>query len=133
MEIERVSSYNYDRSYEKEKRTMKSKVLIAIAAVLVLGACLVGGFYYLENYDELFYTKIDNSRIRELSSNEDMKYEYILDCYNENGKKRELSFKISRRLREGAYISLEVKALGVHKWKELAYNDLPQKVQEKIK
>lgn len=112
---------------------MKGKIFIVIAAVLVLGACLVGGFYYLENYDELFYAKIDNSRIRELPSNEDMKYEYTLDCYNENGKKRELSFKTSRELREGAYISLEVRSLGVHKWKEITYNDLPLKVQERIK
>lgn len=61
-----------------------------------------------------------------------MKYQYTLDCYDQNGNKRELNFKTFRELREGAYISLEVRSLGVHKWEEVQYNDLPQKVQEKI-
>lgn len=112
---------------------MKGRIFATIAIVLVLAGCLAGILNHLENYDEYFYTKIDNSRIRELSSSEDMKYEYTLDCYSKNGKKRKLSFKTSRQLREGAYLSLEVRAGGVHKWEELHYNDLPQKVQEKIK
>lgn len=62
-----------------------------------------------------------------------MKYEYTLDSYNKNGKKRSLDFKTSRLLKEGAYISLEVKSIGVHKWEEVKYNDLPQKVQDKLK
>ncbi len=111
---------------------MKGKVFAGIAIALVLMVCLVGGLHYWENYDEVFYAKIDNSRIREVSLSEYMKYEYTLDCYNHNGKKRELSFKTSRQLKEGAYISLEVRTTGVHKWEEVKYNDLPQKVQEKI-
>ena len=112
---------------------MKGKVFAVIATVLVLGACFVAGLNYLENYDEYFYSKIDNSKMRELSSNEDMKYEYTLDCYNKNCKKRALHFKTSRILKEGAYISLEVRSAGVHKWEEVKYKDLPLKVQEKIK
>lgn len=112
---------------------MKRKIFAVIVTVLAIGGCIVGGLYYMENYDELFYTKIDNSRIRELSPNEDMKFEYTLDCYNKNGRKRQLKFKTSRELKEGAYISLEVRFSGVHKWEEVKYNDLPQKVQEKIK
>lgn len=112
---------------------MKGKIFAVIATVLVLGVCLVGGLYYMENYDEFFFTKIDNSKIRELSSNDNMKYEYTLDCYNKNGRKRELKFKNSRELKEGAYLSLEVRFSGVHKWEEVKYSELPQKVQEKIK
>lgn len=112
---------------------MKGKIFAVIAAILGLGLCFVGGLYYLENYDEYFYAKIDNSKIRELSSKEDMKYEYTLDSYNKNGRKRTLDFKTSRLLKEGAYISLEVRSVGVHKWEEVKYNDLPQKVQDKIK
>lgn len=108
-------------------------VIAVIAAVSVAGVCLVGGLHFLENYDEVFYTRIDNSKIRELSSDTDMKYEYTLDCFNKDGKKRSLTFKTYRKLREGAYISLEVRSLGVHKWEEVKYNDLSQKVQEKIK
>ena len=58
-----------------------------------------------------------------------MKYEYTLDCYNENGKKKELKFKTSRELREDAYLLLEVRVLGVHTWKEVQYSELPEKVQ----
>lgn len=111
---------------------MKGKFVV-IATVLVLVVCLAVGLYYLENYDEIFYAKIDNNMKRELSSNDNMKYEYTLDCYNKNGKKRKLKFKTSRELKEDAYILLEVRSSGVHKWEEVQYNDLPQKVQEKIK
>ena len=58
-----------------------------------------------------------------------MKYEYTLDCYNENGKKRELKFKTSRELKEDAFLKLEVKTFGVHSWEEVQYNELPEKVQ----
>lgn len=108
------------------------KVFAVIAIVLVLGACAVVGLNYMENYDETFYTKVDNGEVKELSSNEDMKYEYTLDCYDKNGKEREFSFKTSRQLREGAYLSLEVRSLGVHKWEEVTYEKLPQPVQEKL-
>ena len=58
-----------------------------------------------------------------------MKYQYTLDCYNENGKKRELKFKTSRELKEDAFLKLEVKTFGVHSWEEVQYNELPEKVQ----
>lgn len=112
---------------------MNRKIFTVIAIVLVLGVCFVGGLTYLESYDEYYYAKIDNSRIQELSSSEDMKFKYTLDCYNKNGKKRELNFKTSRMLKEDAYISLEVRSAGVHKWEEVQYNDMPQKVQKKFK
>lgn len=115
---------------------MKGKVftaVAAVAAVLVLGACLIKGLDHLENYDEFFYSQVDNSRMRELPPSEDMKYEYKLNCYNDKGKGRELTFKTSRKLKEGAYISLEVRAMGVHTWEEVQYSGLPQKVQQKIK
>lgn len=118
---------------QKGENNMKGKIFAAIVSVLILGVCFAGGLYYLENHDEFFYSKIDNSRMRELPPNEDMKYEYTLDCYNKNGRKRELDFKTSRKLKENAYILLEVRSLGVHKWEEVQYKDLPQKVQEKLK
>lgn len=115
---------------------MKEKPLAGIIIVLGLGVCvvvcLIGGLRHMENYDEIFYTKVDNSKVRELSPDSDMKYEYTLISYNENDKKRELDFKTSRILREDAYLLLEVRSMGVHKWEEVMYTDLPQKVQEKI-
>lgn len=111
---------------------MKGKKIAVVIVILIVAGCLGAGLYQLENYDEFYYAKIDNSKIQELPSGEDMKYEYTLDGYNKKGNKRELKFKTSRELREGAYILLEVKIAGVHKWEEMKYDDLPQKVKEKI-
>ncbi len=111
---------------------MKGKVFAVIAIVLVIGVCVVGALNF-ENYDEFFYAKVDNSKKKALSTNEDMNYEYTLECYNEKGKKRELKFKTFEELEEGTYLSLEVRVSGVHKYEEVEYGDLPEKVQENIK
>lgn len=119
---------------EKRKQTMKCKTII-ITIVLCLLCCVVGGVWYLQGYENVYYTKIDNTKVQEVSANSDssdLKYEYTLDCYNKDGKKRNLKFKTFRILKEDAYLLLEVRALGVHKWEEVQYNDLPQKVQEII-
>lgn len=58
-----------------------------------------------------------------------MKYEYTLDSYNKNGKKKQIKFKTNRELREEAYLMLEVTSMGVHSWKEVQYNELPEKVK----
>ena len=109
---------------------MKGKIFAAIVSVLILGVCFAGGLYYLENYDEFFYSKIDNSRMRELPTNEDMKYEYTLDCYSENGKKKEIKFRTSRELKEDSYLKLEVMVTrGVKSWEEVQVNELPEKVK----
>lgn len=62
-----------------------------------------------------------------------MKYEYILDCYSEKGKKKELKFKTSRELKEDAFLKLEVKIFGVHSWEEIQYDELPEEVQTNYK
>ena len=84
---------------------------------------------FFENYKSIYYTQIDNTKIEKVSSSDNMKYEYTLDCYNENGKKRELKFKTSRELKEDAFLKLEVKTFGVHSWEEVQYHELPEKVQ----
>lgn len=112
---------------------MKKKSLSICVAALIAVFAVAGGLCYMQNYDKYYYTQIDNTKIRELPASSDMKYEYKLDCYSENGKKKELTFKTSRELREGAYLSLEVRSLGVHKWEEIDYNNLPVKVREKLK
>lgn len=101
-------------------------IIITILAILVLGAAL----YFIEYYDAVYYTKIDNSKVAKISSSDDMKYEYTLDCYNENGRKKEIKFKTTRELREDAYLLLKVRVLGVHFWEEVQYDELPNKVQE---
>lgn len=104
----------------------KLPMIIATIVAVVIGAIV---FYFLENYESVYYTRIDNTKIEKISTSDEMKYEYILDCYNEKGKKKEIKFKTSRELKEDAFLMLEVKTFGVHSWKEVQYNELPEKVQ----
>lgn len=101
-------------------------IISIIVAVLILGFA----YYFLCVKEVIYYTQIDNTKIEKISATDEMQYEYTLDCYNENGKKKEIKFKTSRELREDAYLMLEVlNATGVHSWKEVQYNELPSKVQ----
>ena len=107
---------------------IKEKIPMIIAAIVAIAICVIG-FYFLENYEAVYYTQIDNTKIQSISATDDMKYEYTLDSYNENGKKKEIKFKTSRELKEDAYLMLEVRTLGAHSWKEVQVNELPEKVK----
>lgn len=111
---------------------MKNKVLTIMGVVISL-SFLIGSLYFIENYHQEYYTRIDNSKVEILPTRDNMKYEYTLDCYNKNGSKKTLKFKTSKKLREKAYITLEVRTIGVHKWKEVQPRELPAKVKEKLK
>lgn len=106
----------------KEKIPM---IIAVIIAIVILGL----GFYFMEFNKSVYYTQIDNTKIARVSASDEMKYEYTLDCYNENGKKKEIQFKTSRELREDAYLKLEVMTTGVHSWEEVQYDELPEKVK----
>ena len=70
---------------------LKEKLPMVIAVIVAIVIC-VTGLYFFENYKSIYYTQIDNTKIEKVSSSDNMKYEYTLDCYNENGKKRDLEF-----------------------------------------
>ena len=112
---------------------MKSKTAAAIGIVLALICCAVGGLWHMENYETVYYTRIDNTKVHEIAATDDMRYEYALDCYNKDGNKKQLKFKTSRILREDAYLLLEVRAFGVHSWEEVQPEDLPPRTLEKLK
>lgn len=99
-----------------------------IYAILVSILICAGVIYFMEFYDKIYYTQIDNTKVENISSTDDMKYEYTLNCYDKNGKMKEIKFKTSRELRENAYLKLKVKALGVHSWEEVQESELPEKV-----
>ena len=71
---------------------IKEKIPMIIAAIVAIAICVIG-FYFLENYEAVYYTQIDNTKIQSISATDDMKYEYTLDSYNENGKKKEINLK----------------------------------------
>ncbi len=106
----------------------KLPIFIGVTTFIIL-CVIVYYFFFIEK--KIYYTQIDNTKIQE-KTNSDMKYEYTLDCYKENGKKKTIKFKTSRVLREKAYLKLEyLEISGVHSWEEVEYKDLPQKVKEK--
>lgn len=112
---------------------LKEKLPMIIIGIIAVAIC-IGAIYFMEYKSFTYYTQIDNTKIEKVSSDDDMKYEYTLECYSKNGNKKELKFKTSRELRESAYLELDVKPVfGVHSWKEVQYNELPSKVQEKYK
>jgi len=111
---------------------IREKILMIIVAIVAIVICGVG-IYLLENYESVYYTQIDNTKIEKINSTDDMKYEYTLKSYNADGKEKEIKFKTSRELREKAYLKLEVRTFGVHSWEEVQEGELPSRVYEKIK
>ena len=108
---------------------LKEKIPMIIVAIIVI-ALIIGAYYFLVVHKDQYYTQIDNTKIQEVSSTDDMRYEYILTAYNKNGKEKEVKFKTSRELREGAYLELDLMQMrGVVNWREVQENELPEKVK----
>lgn len=109
--------------------SIKEKLPMIIAIIVAAVICMLA-IYFLDGGPTIYYTQIDNEKIVSLSATDSMKYEYTLKSYKENGKGKEISFKTSRELREDAFLELEVMPLvGVRHWKEVQYNELPEKVR----
>lgn len=108
---------------------IKEKLPIIIMTLLAI--IIVGVVIFLMEFNSFeYYTQIDNTKIEKISSSDDMKYEYTLNCYNVNGKKKEIKFKTSRELRESAYLKLKVIPFtGVNNWEEVQFDELPYKVK----
>ena len=110
----------------------KEKLPIIIAVIIVISLA-VGAYYFLVIHKEMYYTQIDNTKIEGISSTDDMKYQYTLTAYNKNGKEKQVQFKTSRELRQGAYLELDVMQIrGVVNWREVNQNELPEDVKNAI-
>lgn len=115
---------------------MKRKILAAAAlgAVIVAGLCLASQLFSSGAY---YYTQVDNSRIERVHSSGGvidltggLEYSYTLVAYKENGAAEDISFGMSRELREGAFLRLEVAPVrGVVDWSEVRYDELPEPVR----
>ena len=107
----------------------KEKLPIIIAVIIMI-ILMIGAYYFLVVHKDQYYTQIDNTKMEEVSGTDDMKYQYTLTAYNKNGKEKEVQFKTSRELREGAYLELDVMQMrGVVKWREVQADDLPDDVK----
>ena len=88
--------------------SFKEKLPIIIVAIIMI-AFIAGAYYLLVIHKDLYYTQIDNTKIQEVTSSGDMKYEYTLIAYNKNGKVMQIR--------------------GVVNWKEVQANELPSDVK----
>lgn len=112
--------------------SLKEKLPMIIAVIIVL-VLMVSAVYLLFIQKKDYYTRIDNTKIEQVSNTDDMKYQYTLTVYDEGGKTKEISFKTSRELTEGAYLKLEVMSIrGVVSWEEVQETELPDKVKTEI-
>lgn len=120
--------------------SMDKKVFlsIGIAAVLVLGIVLGCNWFFSGSGSTHYYTQIDNSKFRpvshqgviDLSGSGGMDYSYTLTSYDENGGEQDITFGVSRELRESAFLRLTVSPIrGVLNWSEVQYDELPAAVQ----
>ena len=57
---------------------MKQLLSICLTVVLLIGG-VVGGLFYMQNYEDFYYVQVDNSSVKELSADSDMNYEYTLN------------------------------------------------------
>ena len=70
----------------------KEKLPIIIAVIIMI-VLVVGAYYFLVVHKDQYYTQIDNTKIEEVSSTDDMRYQYTLTAYNKKGKEKEVQFK----------------------------------------
>lgn len=109
---------------------IKEKLPMVIAVIVAIGI-LALAYYFMFIHQEAYYTQIDNEKIEQISTSDDMKYEYTLTAYNSNGKEKEVKFKTIRALREDGYLEVDVmKGRKVVDWREVQYQELQEKVQE---
>lgn len=108
--------------------SIKSKIFAGVAVIVFIILCVIG--YRAVFVDAAhYYTKIDNSTVKQLKPNE---YEYNLTAYDEHGKMTEMTFKAGKELREDAYLELDVMFLrGVVNWREVQSDELPLDVRSR--
>ena len=109
---------------------IKGKIFTGVGVVIVIAVFFLV-FWLLFYQESTYYTQVDNTKVETLDSG-DMRYEYTLDAYNENGKSKEVTFKTSRELKDDAYLKLDIMITrGVKTWEEVQFDDLPDKEQKK--
>lgn len=111
---------------------IKEKTLELFGIIAFIAICFVV-IYVLFYQSTDYYVKVDNTKLKALSE-EDMKFEYTLDGYNSKGRFKKLTFKTSRKLKEGAYLKLEVMYVrGVINWEEVTFKQIEAKAQTKLR
>ena len=112
---------------------------LGAAAVVIAGAILCWTIIFSNFQDTAYYTQVDNTKISrhggqgaiDLSGSGGMEFSYTLPSYDEKGGEKDVTFGVSRELREGAFLCLTVRpGRGVMTWAEVQYDELPPAVRE---
>lgn len=110
----------------------KTFIGLGIALVAVAGLIALGG-WALYGESGHVYVAVDNDHVAAIEPRAGMEYEYRLDGFAADGTQSEVTFQTPRELRDGAYLDLETKPLrGVVGWEEVAHDNLPAAVQDKL-
>lgn len=116
----------------------KGSLFIGIAAVVIAAVILAWTWFFSGSGSVYYYTQIDNGRLTQvtqngvidLTGNGGMDYSYTLPAYDESGHARDITFGVSRQLRESAFLRLTFQpGRGVMDWAEVQYDELPPAVQ----
>lgn len=119
---------------------MKKEWLLGVgaAAMVVAGVIFCYTIFFTGLGDAICYTQVDNGRLSraggqgviDLTGNGGMEYSYTLPAYDQDGGRQDVTFGVSRELREGAFLCLTVRpGRGVMGWGEVQYDELPPAVQ----
>lgn len=117
------------------ERVSKRKIIgivvgIAVAAAVVIGAVTGYRLVFDTSTAAARYVQVDDAVAAQVDTGE---YQYELTAYDVDGKSHETTFKASKRLRDGAYLRLEVMPLrGVVNWAEVQLDDIPQPAREAL-
>lgn len=113
-------------------------IFIGIAAVIISGLIFCYTMFFTTSGNTYYYTQIDNTKLSQVSSqgvidlsgNGGMEYSYTLTSYDESGHEKNLTFGVTRELRESAFLRLTFRSgWGVMDWCEVQYDELPSAVQ----
>ena len=103
---------------------MKKAIAVFLGICAALGLAAIAVLRW-ENYSEMFYANVYHPKVKELAG-EDMNYEYTLDCFNEDGQHKDLTFKTYYPLEEGSCLKLEVRSTGVYHFDKVSPNEMPE-------
>lgn len=119
----------------------KNLIIVLITAVSIIAVLSVGVWFLFDKSGTYYYTRIDESQMTEnekagkggvVDFTGGMRYLYTLNCYDEGGKEKTLTFGANKELRNGAFLKLTVRPIrGVVAWAEVQFDEMPDLVCEK--
>ncbi|MCH1626430.1 YxeA family protein [Ferdinandcohnia quinoae] len=109
-------------------------ILVGIGAFLIKGGVIIDRINPFVKVDE-YYTIVD-TKGKHLGKDSIRKnkesYEYQFIGYNVEGKKQEVTIKVTKDLRIGAYLKITAKGQNGKSWTEVQPDEIPEKVKKKL-